>query len=216
MIASVAIFLIAAICYWTIPSVQEFFDQTWEVVTSDDKQRMRQYVRQLGWAGPLVLVALMTVQMFLIVVPSVFIMAAAIIAYGPYWGSLVAMTAILVASTVGYWIGRSFNNAMTERLIGTKNAKKLEDFIEDYGFGAVAIFRLNPFLSNDAISFVAGILNLSYWKFIGATLLGTAPLTVFLAVMGKTTERMESGLLWGSLISVVLFAAYIYWDKKLR
>lgn len=215
-IASLIIFVAAAICYWTIPSVQEFFDQTWEVLTSDDKQRMQEYIRQLGWSGPLVLVLLMTVQMFLIVVPSVFIMAAAVIAYGPLGGGLLAMTAIFVASSVGYWIGRSFSSDFTEKLIGTKQARKLEGFIEDYGFWAVTVFRINPFLSNDAISFVAGILNMNYWRFIGATMLGTAPLTIFIAIMGKTTERMQSGLLWGSLISLALLLGYIYWDKRLR
>ena len=76
--------------------------------------------------------------------------------------------------------------------------------------------RVNPFLSNDAISFVGGILKMTYWKFIGATLVGIAPLTIFIAILGRSTDQLKSGLLWGSLVSLVLFGAYVFWDKNKR
>ena len=90
----------------------------------------------------------------------------------------------------------------------------MEDFIDDYGFWAVIVTRINPFLSNDAISFVGGLLQMGYWKFIGATMVGIAPLTIFIAVLGKSTDRLQTGLLWGSLISLVAFGIYVWWDKR--
>jgi len=55
----------------------------------------------------------------------------------------------------------------------------------DYGFWAIIVTRVNPFLSNDAISFVGGLLRMGYWKFIAAALVGIAPLTSFIAIMEK-------------------------------
>ncbi len=66
-----------------------------------------------------------------------------------------------------------------KKILGTKTEGKIANFIDDYGFWAVFITRLNPFLSNDAISFVAGMLRMGYWKFISATLAGIAPLTIY-------------------------------------
>ena len=90
----------------------------------------------------------------------------------------------------------------------------MTDFLEDYGFWAVMITRINPFLSNDAISFVAGLLRMNYFKFITATLIGITPLTVLIAWTGRDIDSLKTSLLWGSLVSLALFGLYIWWDKN--
>tara|TARA_B100000678_G_scaffold75032_1_gene61560 strand:- start:1813 stop:2523 length:711 start_codon:yes stop_codon:yes gene_type:complete len=214
----ISLALVASIvaCYFLIPSVQEFLDKAWAVLTSGDEKRITQWVDGFGWFGPVVLILAMIIQMFLIVIPSVALMVVSIIAYGPIWGSLIVFAAVFSASTIGYITGRYFGPVIVERLIGEKNEQKIADFIDDYGFWAVIVTRVNPFLSNDAISFVGGILKMTYWKFIGATLVGIAPLTIFIAILGRSTDQLKSGLLWGSLVSLVLFGAYVFWDKKKR
>ena len=214
----ISLALVASIvaCYFLIPSVQEFLDKAWAVLTSGDEKRITQWVDGFGWFGPVVLILAMIIQMFLIVIPSVALMVVSIIAYGPIWGSLIVFAAVFSASTIGYIIGRYFGPVIVERLIGEKNEQKIAHFIDDYGFWAVIVTRVNPFLSNDAISFVGRILKMTYWKFIGATLVGIAPLTIFIAILGRSTDQLKSGLLWGSLVSLVLFGAYVFWDKKKR
>lgn len=202
--------------YFFIPAMNEFFNEAWQVLTSNDKQRIEAWVSNFGWIGPLVLIIAMIAQMFLLVIPSIALMIVSILAYGPLGGSLIVFTAIFCASTVGYFIGRYFGPVIVEKLIGPKTEHKISDFLDDYGFWAVIVTRINPFLSNDAISFVGGILKVGYWKFIGATLLGIAPLTIFIAVIGDSTQQLKTGLLWGSLVSLALFILYVYWDKRKR
>ncbi|WP_339648945.1 TVP38/TMEM64 family protein [uncultured Salegentibacter sp.] len=206
--------LIAA--YFFIPGVREFFSNAWEVLTSNNEERITEWVSQFGWLGPTILILAMVAQMFLIVIPSVALMVVSILAYGPFFGSLIIFAAIFTASSVGYFIGRYFGPVIVQKLIGPKNENKIEDFIEDYGFWAVIVTRINPFLSNDAISFVGGILKMGYWRFIGATLVGIAPLTIFIAIIGKSTDGLKTGLLWGSIVSLVIFILYVWWDKKKR
>lgn len=203
-----------AVSYGIFPSFQQSVNEAWQVLTSDDRQRIEDWVSGFGWLGPAVVVAAMVLQMFLIVVPTLALMVVSIVAYGPIWGSLLVFLAVYAASSVGYLIGSYFGEEFVDRIIGRKTESKIASFIDDYGFWAVVITRLNPLLSNDAISFVAGILGMGYWRFIGATLLGIAPLTIFIAVLGESTSSLESGLLWGSILSLVIFGAYIYWDKK--
>lgn len=206
--------LVAA--YFFIPGVRDFLTEAWTVLTSNDEERITNWVSDFGWMGPTMLILAMVAQMFLIVIPSVALMVVSILAYGPIFGSLIIFAAIFTASSVGYFIGRYFGPVIVEKLIGPSNKIKIEDFIEDYGFWAVIVTRINPFLSNDAISFVGGILKMGYWRFIGATLVGIAPLTIFIAIIGKSTDGLKTGLLWGSLVSLAIFILYVLWDKKKR
>jgi uncharacterized membrane protein YdjX (TVP38/TMEM64 family) len=57
---------------------------------------------------------------------------------------------------------------------------------------------------------------MGYWRFIGATLVGIAPLTIFIAIIGESTSGLKTGLLWGSIVSLVIFILYVWWDKKKR
>ncbi len=212
--ASLGIIISLFVLYFLVPSVREFLTHAWEVLTSEDEARIKEWISGFGYLGPLVLVLAMVLQMFLIIIPTVLLMVVSVLAYGPIWGSLIIFVAVACASSVGYFIGRFLGEGKVGKLIGGKTERKISKFIEDYGFWAVVITRLNPFLSNDAISFVAGILRMGYLRFMGATLLGIAPLTIFLAIIGQSTQTLKTGLLWGSLVSLAGFAAYVWWDKK--
>lgn len=200
--------------YFTVPSINDFFTEAWNVLTSDDEARVKQWVEDFGWLGPVVIVLAMIIQMFLLVIPTILLMIVSTLAYGPIWGSIINFIAVLIASSVGYVIGKYLGLSFIERLLGEKTTKKITGFIEDYGFWAVVITRINPFLSNDAISFVAGILKMSYWKFISATAVGIAPLILLIAITGQNTNSLKTGLLYGSIASLVIFGGYIWWDKK--
>ena len=213
---SAAVIIALVLSYFFIPQVQEFMSNGWDVLTSGDKQRTHQWVSQFGWFGPVVIILAMILQMFLLVIPTPILMVVTILAYGPYWGSLILFVAVFVASSIGYFIGRYFGPVIVDKLIGGKTEKKIAAFIDDYGFWTVIVVRLSPFLSNDAISFVGGVLKMGYWRFIGATMLGISPLIVFIAYLGGDYERMKSGLIWASAISLVLFIAFVWWDKKVR
>lgn len=213
-IISILILVSVILGYFFVPDFKDFMNEAWSVLSSGDEQKIENWVSSFGWAGPAVLILAMIAQMFLIVIPSVALMVVCILAYGPIWGSLLVLIAVSSASSVGYILGKKLGSGLVNNLIGSSTETKLEDFIDDYGFWAIAITRLNPFLSNDAISFVGGILKMNYLKFLTSTLSGIAPLTLFIATMGQSTSGMKSGLLWGSVISLLIFCLYVYWSKK--
>lgn len=213
---SLGLVVAVVLAYFFIPSVQEFMQTSWNTLTSGDEKRIGIWVDQFGFWGPLIIVVTMVLQMFLLVIPTPVLMVVTILAFGPVWGSIILLVAIFVASTIGYLIGRYFGPVIVQKLIGYKTVRKIEDFIDDYGFWTVIVVRLCPFLSNDAISFVGGILRMGYWKFIVATMLGITPLIGFIAYLGGDYERLKSGLVWGSIISLILFIAFVWWDKKKR
>ena len=200
--------------YFFVPSVQNFFKEAWNVLSSGNEQRISQWVSQFGWFGPFVIILTFVAQMFLLVVPTPLLMVVTVVAYGPWAGTAIILAGIFTASSIGYFLGAWIGTPLVERLIGAKSEKKIESFIDDYGFWAVIITRISPFLSNDAISFVGGMLRMGYWRFIGATMIGIFPLTVLIAYLGENNQRLKTGLIWVSIISLVGFIAYVWWDKK--
>lgn len=214
----ISLFIVAAILlsYFFIPQVQDFINEAWETLSSGDEQRIEGWVSQFGWIGPLVIILAMVLQMFLLIIPTIALMVVSIIAYGPVWGCIIIFAAVYCASTVGYLIGAYLGPVIVEKLLGLKTERKIGQFIDDYGFWAVIITRLNPLLSNDAISFVAGVLRMGYWRFIGATIVGIAPLAIFLAIIGRSNDTLINGLVWGSIISLLLFVFYVWWDRRKR
>ncbi|WP_437371700.1 TVP38/TMEM64 family protein [Maribacter litoralis] len=211
---SIGILAALVVSYFVVPSVQSFLDEAWSVLLSDDEERVKNWVSGFGWLGPILLVLAMVAQLFLLIVPSVLLMVVSVLAYGPIWGSVIIIASVFAASSVGYFIGSYFGDAFVKKIIGKKSEKKVASFLDDYGFWAVIVTRLNPFLSNDAISFVGGVLHMGYWRFMGATLIGILPLTIFIAVFGKSIDDLKMGLLWGSLASLLSFVLYVWWDKR--
>jgi uncharacterized membrane protein YdjX (TVP38/TMEM64 family) len=204
--------LVAAYFFW--PAFQEAAREGFRVLTSGEQARIADWMQQFGYWGPVVLVGLMVVQMFLFVVNVVALILVAILAYGPWWGSLLALAGVAVASTVGYGLGRALGESFVSGLLGKKTEKNVIDIVRRYGVWAIIIARLSPALSDDAISFVAGVARLGYWKFMAATVAGVVPLIALLAYLGEESNRLKTGLLWVSGVSVVLFGGYVWWDQR--
>lgn len=203
-------------CYFLIPSFQTFLNEAYRVLTSNDNERISAWVQQFGFWGPLFIMFAMTAQMFLFVFNVTLLVLVSILAYGSFWGSLIAILSICIASTIGFFIGKSLGVHTVNRLIGQSTERKIEHFMNHYGMGAVAIARVSPFLSNDAISFVAGILEMNYFKFMGATLVGITPLVVLIAWMSENMARLKNGLIWISVLSLAGFIIYVLYDKYLK
>jgi uncharacterized membrane protein YdjX (TVP38/TMEM64 family) len=115
---------------------------------------------------------------------------------------------------VAYAIGHSLGSTLLRKLVGEKNEQSMQRTVEDYGSGAVVIFRLAPFLSNDTISFVAGATRLGFWKFVLATLAGITPLAILIAVFSDSTEQLKSALIWVGGASLLLYGGYVVWKHK--
>src|SRR5690606_39048991 len=111
-------------------SFQEFANHAYDVLASGNKKRISEWIDGFGFWGPVLVVVIMVLQMFLIVVPSPLLIIVTILAYGPWWGSALSVASIAVASSVGYSIGRYLGEVTVDRLIGHKKEQKLEYYVD--------------------------------------------------------------------------------------
>ncbi|WP_228853358.1 TVP38/TMEM64 family protein [Aegicerativicinus sediminis] len=214
LVLSLVVFGIVVLLYFVWPGFNNFLNEAYTVLTSGDNNRISNWVSQYGFWAPFVILLLMIVQMFLFVIPSALIMIVCVLAYGPIWGSLLSLLGIFIASTLAYWIAHYVGSSAIESLIGPKSAKKISFYVKNYGFWAVIVARISPLLSNDGISFVAGLVKMGYRKFISATFLGILPLILAIGWFGQDFHKLKTGLIWISGFSLLSLLAYIGWDKK--
>ncbi len=200
--------------YFISPAFKDFLHEAWSTLTSGDEERIQQWVSRFGWYGPVLLVLGKIFQLFAVIIPTIAMIVVAILAYGPLWGGLLAMVAIYIAATVAYVLGAYFGPAILNAIMGAKSREFMTNLIEDYGFRSIVAVRINPLFSGDAISFIAGILKMNYWPFIGATMAGATPLIAFIAWIGRDNQSLLNGLIWASAFGILSLAGYIWWDKK--
>ncbi len=204
------------ILYFAWPAFHALANEAYQVLTSGDEERVEAWVSQFGAWGVAVILGLMLAQSLLAVIPSVLLMIVAVLAYGPVLGGVLAWGGLLLAASMAYGIGRLLGPVTVEKLIGSKTERKIDRFIERYGLWAIIAARISPALSTDAVSYGAGLVGMGYLRFIAATAIGTVPLTVLIAYLGADIDRLKSGLVWVSVISVLLFAGYVAYDKWKR
>lgn len=214
LMAVVSILGIAVGCYFLIPDFKAGVDEAFHMLTSDDQDEIQRWVKKFGILGPIVLIVAMAFQMFLLIVPNVLLFAIAIICYGPVWGGLICLIGVFSSSSLGYFIGKKLGPRAIDRFVSQRIQNRIEVFIERYGVKAVAIFRLST-ISADSLGFIAGILEMSYKKYIIATMCGVTPLIILVAIYGKN-GNVETALLWIAGISVVCLIGYYILDKKRR
>lgn len=211
-VISISVLVLLFASYFIFPSFQEGVNEAYEILTSDDELRIKKYVSQYGMWGPIVIIVAMVLQMFLFVIPNILLMMIAILSYGPVWGSVLSLVGVFAASSTGYAIGTKLSPLTLQRFVSERMQKKIGAFITDYGMGAIMITRLSSF-SNDALSFVAGLLSMGYRKFIIATLVGITPLIATLAIFGRS-GKIEKALIWIAVVSLALLVVYIIIDKR--
>jgi len=203
-------FLIA--CYFILPDFKTDIDEGFQVLTSGDEDRIKDWVSQFGLWGPIVIIFSLVIQMFMFIVPNILLIMISILSYGPFWGALLAWFGVFLASTVGYLIGNRLSPVVVQRLVSEKTRRNLKDFIRTYGMKAIIVLRLST-LSNDGLSLVAGLLNMEYKRFITATMIGVTPIIIALAIFGKD-GRIEKGILWVGIVLIVGLVLYIVVDMR--
>jgi uncharacterized membrane protein YdjX (TVP38/TMEM64 family) len=201
--------------YFYVPVFQDFIQETWAVLMSKDEEKISHYFKSFGLWGPLLIVVLISIQMFLILFPNVLLVVVSSLAYGPVWGTIISVIGNITASSVGYGIGNTFSSKVW-KLFNEQKLKKMERLLDRYGFWAVAIFHICPFISNDVISIAAGLSKMKFMKFMLATLTGAIPFTIAIAWFGKETETMMSGLYWVGGFGLAIYFLYVWMDHRKR
>ena len=144
------------------------------------------------WWTPLVILVAYTPAM-IVMFPRPLITLAAVVAYGPYLGGLLAMTGIEIASTVAFFAGRLMKEETLHRWAGPK-FEHVANFLKKRGLFATFMVRLLPVAPFAVVSAVAGALRLKLWHLVAGTFLGMFPGMFGTTLLGEqVAEALSTG-----------------------
>lgn len=202
--------------YFLNSGFQQGVNVFWEVLMTGNQQKIATEIKSYGTYGIAIIILFIILQMFLIVIPSWLPMIVAALVYGIWPSILISSTGVFLASTLGYFIGNQISENALQKFISKKIYEKLEFWVSNYGFWSVVLFRISPFLSNDAISIIAGGLQMKYVRFISATMLGIIPLATAIGFFAQDIETLKTGMYWIGGAGVLFYVVFVIIDHKKR
>ncbi len=156
------------------------------------------------WALP-VAVGAFAVLAFL-GVPQFVLIAAAVVAFGPWTGFLYSWIGTLVSSVVGFWLGRQFGAGVLRDFAG-EGVNRFMRLIGRNGLTASLIVRLVPSAPFIVVNMAAGVTPMRFADFLIGTGIGIVPKIALTAFAGKSIVQAMKGGGRQPIVMLVLAAA---------
>lgn len=169
----------------------------------------------LSSAGPgsaAVLVTLLAVDLFL-PIPSSLVMVLSGAAFGTVAGAALSLVGSIGGEWLGFELVRRYGVNASRRLVGDDELERVRQLMARHGMAAVVVSRALPVIM-ETMSVVAGLSSMSRWSFLGASLLGTVPITLAYAYAGAASRSV--GNLVPAVIMLIAIAggAWIWYRSR--
>ena len=125
-------------------------------------------------------------------VPQIVLIAATVVAFGPWVGSLYSWIGTLVSSLIGFWLGRWFGGRLL-RDVGGEGLNRFMRLIGENGFLASLIVRQVPMAPFIVVNMAAGVTPMRHREFAAGTALGIIPKIVLTAFAGSSALAVFKG-----------------------
>jgi uncharacterized membrane protein YdjX (TVP38/TMEM64 family) len=139
-------------------------------------------------------------------VPQFVLIAAAVVAFGPWAGFAYSWIGTLVSALVGFGLGRRFG-ARTLSQVGGEGLKRFMAMIGRNGFLASLIVRLAPSAPFIVVNMAAGVTPMRLSDFAAGTAVGIVPKIALTAFAGASVVKALSGGGGGNWLVLGLAAA---------
>lgn len=210
-LAAVAVTLggiaLLAVLVLAIPDLREAF----EAAVRGDTADVRHHVKQLGVAGPLLILALALIHA-VVFYPAEIVDAAAGFVYGFFPALALMMLGWLLSGLVCFAIGRSVARPLLDRWFGRERFERMEAAIERGGATLLLAVRLLPIVPFSLVSYAAGAARVPLWRYAWTTVVGYLPITALAVYFGTRLEGLglTDPLVLGSAAALLalLFAGH--------
>lgn len=132
--------------------------------------------------------------------PQFILIAACVVAFGPWLGFAYSWAATVASAAVTYWLGRGPSARLLDRF-GGRTAGRLKRFVGKNAFYASFIIRNVPSAPFIVVNMAFGAARASFTAFLLGCALGVLPKTALVAFFGGAVVTAVSGDgVWTSLI----------------
>jgi uncharacterized membrane protein YdjX (TVP38/TMEM64 family) len=125
-------------------------------------------------------------------VPQIVLIAAAVVAFGPWLGMVYSWCGTMVSAQVGFWLGRLFGGRLLRDVAG-EGVQRFMKLIGRNGFLASLIVRLVPSAPFIVVNMAAGVTMMRNRDFAGGTAIGIIPKIMLTAFAGNSLVQSLKG-----------------------
>ena len=156
-------------------------------------------------------------------VPQVVLIAATILALGPWVGMSDSWAGTMVSSVIGFWLGRRFGAGLLRDWGEAARVGRVVGLIARNGFAASLLIRLAPTAPFIFVNMAAGVAQVSLFDFVAGTAIGIVPKIALTALAEGSLFGLASGrgpseaviiALAGRLAWIALTLASLAWLKR--
>ena len=158
------------------------------------------------WSLPVAVLAFAVLAF--IGVPQFVLIAAAVVAFGPWTGLAYSWIGTMVSSVIGFFLGRSFGARLLRDYAG-EGIRKFMTLIGRNGFMASLIVRLVPSAPFIVVNMAAGVTPMRFRDFLAGTAIGIVPKIALTAFAGNSIVQALRG--GGAQHVVMLLLAALVW-----
>jgi len=155
-----------------------------------DTAEVRRQLNDLGFWGPLLIVALALIHT-VVFYPAEIVDAAAGFAYGFFPALLLVTVGWMLSALVCYAVGKSVARPLLDRWLGTERFERTEAMIERGGVTLLIAVRLIPIVPFSLVCYAAGAARVPLWRFAWTTVVGYMPITALAVYFGTRLEGMS-------------------------
>jgi len=158
--------------------------------------------------GLLAAIAVFTISAF-VGMPQFVLIAACVVAFGPWEGFLYSWIATIVSAGATYWLGRGPTARALERF-GGRWAGKMSRFVGQNAFYASFMIRNVPSAPFIVINMAFGAARANFWTFLAGCALGVLPKTALVAFFGGSFMTAVKGDgVWSAAILAGVAAVWL-------
>jgi uncharacterized membrane protein YdjX (TVP38/TMEM64 family) len=211
-LAAVAVTLggiaLLALLVLTVPELREAF----EAAVRGDTAQVRSKVKDLGVAGPLLILALMLIHT-VVFYPAEIVDAAAGFVYGFFPALALMMLGWLLSGLLCYAVGHSVARPLLDRWFGVERFERMEAVIQRGGATLLLAVRLIPIVPFSLVSYAAGAARVPLWRYAWTTLVGYLPITALSVYFGTRLEGLSltDPLVLGSAAALLALLFVGHW-----
>ena len=187
-----------------------------------DPDQLAAFIAQLGVWGPVVFFVLQVVQAIVIPIPGNLLTMVGGALFGIWPGFLLAYTANVVGSVIGFCIARKAGRAVMAKLMGEK---RFHRYMEAVGAESahlrakilLILVLVLPFLPSDFMCLAAGVTSITFKEFLIIVILCRPWGQFAAALLGVGSMHMPLGLLIPLLAAVVAICVLaVYFAPKIE
>jgi uncharacterized membrane protein YdjX (TVP38/TMEM64 family) len=178
-----------------------------------DSDQLIADMRESGWRGPLLCVAIQFAQVIIFFIPGEITQIAAGFVFGAWRGFLFSTIGILLGSATAFLLGRVIGRPTFERVFGHETLEKIEHTAQSpKGRWAIFLLFLTPGAPKDAMSYGAGLTGWPLGRFVLISGLGRIPALLASSVFGGQLQQRNYWAM-AATIAIAIAAAvgfYLY------